>query len=95
MFPTFTLRYSKLPAHFFEPFTPVVVEKPALIAFNQTLAETLGFDLSAFDERQAADWFSGNELPPGQNPWPRPMPATSLAAFRRDWVMAVRCCWGK
>ncbi|ART63475.1 protein adenylyltransferase SelO [Kushneria marisflavi] len=68
MFPTFTLRYSKLPAHFFEPFTPVVVEKPALIAFNQTLAETLGFDLAAFDERQAADWFSGNELPPGAEP---------------------------
>ncbi|ARS52218.1 protein adenylyltransferase SelO [Kushneria konosiri] len=68
MFPTFTLRYSKLPAHFFEPFTPVVVEQPALIAFNQTLAETLGFDLSAFDEQQATDWFSGNELPPGAEP---------------------------
>ena len=68
MFPTFTLRYSKLPAYFFEPFTPVVVEQPALIAFNQTLAETLGFDLAAFDEQQAIDWFSGNALPPGAEP---------------------------
>ncbi|MFC0336853.1 Uncharacterized conserved protein YdiU, UPF0061 family [Kushneria avicenniae] len=68
MFPTFTLRYSKLPAHFFEPFTPVTVEKPELVAFNRPLAETLGFEVAAFDERQATDWFSGNDLPPGADP---------------------------
>ena len=42
MFPTFTLRYARLPSHFFEPFIPVAVEKPALVAFNRELAETLG-----------------------------------------------------
>ncbi|WP_438765813.1 protein adenylyltransferase SelO [Kushneria sp. TE3] len=68
MFPTFTLRYSQLPSHFYEPFTPVMVEKPELVAFNRPLAETLGFDLSAFDEQQATDWFSGNEVPEGAEP---------------------------
>ncbi|GHC21357.1 UPF0061 protein [Kushneria pakistanensis] len=68
MFPTFTLRYARLPDRFFEPFTPVHVEKPELVAFNRELAETLGFDLSAFNEQEATEWFSGNEVPEGAEP---------------------------
>ncbi|MBF8221962.1 protein adenylyltransferase SelO [Halomonas sp. 328] len=68
MFPDFTLRYARLPAHFYEPFTPVPVAAPRLFAFNRPLAEELGFDLTAFDEAQATAWFSGNAVPPGAEP---------------------------
>ncbi|MBH8579315.1 protein adenylyltransferase SelO [Bisbaumannia pacifica] len=68
MFPDFTLRYARLPAHFYEPFTPVPVAAPRLFAFNRPLAEELGFDVTAFDEAQATAWFSGNEVPPGAEP---------------------------
>ncbi|MBB3190572.1 protein adenylyltransferase SelO [Halomonas cerina] len=68
MFPEFTLRYARLPARFFERFDPVPVEAPRLVAFNRPLAEELGFDLSAFDEQQTTEWFSGNAVPPGAEP---------------------------
>ncbi|WP_431025422.1 protein adenylyltransferase SelO [Halomonas sp. H5] len=68
MFPDFTLRYVRLPAHFYEPFTPDPVAAPRLVAFNRPLAEALGFDLTAFDEAQATAWFSGNAVPAGAEP---------------------------
>ncbi|WP_445003456.1 protein adenylyltransferase SelO [Halomonas mongoliensis] len=68
MFPEFTLRYARLPEHFFERFDPVSVPAPRLVAFNRPLAEALGFDLDAFDEARAAEWFSGNVLPEGAEP---------------------------
>ncbi|MBZ9559746.1 MULTISPECIES: YdiU family protein [unclassified Modicisalibacter] len=68
MFSPFTLRYARLPEHFFARFDPVPVEAPRLVAFNRPLAEELGFDLAAFDERQATEWFSGNGVPPGAEP---------------------------
>ncbi|MFC3285999.1 protein adenylyltransferase SelO [Litchfieldella rifensis] len=68
MFPTFSLRYARLPARFYERFEPVPVSTPRLVAFNRPLAEALGFDLAAFDEQQATAWFSGNALPPGAEP---------------------------
>lgn len=68
MFPDFTLRYARLPAHFFERFTPDPVAAPRLVAFNRPLAEELGFDLTAFDEAQATAWFSGNAVPAGAEP---------------------------
>ncbi|MGQ4879354.1 protein adenylyltransferase SelO [Billgrantia sp. LNSP4103-1] len=68
MFPAFTLRYSRLPERFYERFEPVPVREPRLIAFNRPLAETLGFDLSAFDNEEAAVWFSGNVVPRGAEP---------------------------
>lgn len=68
MFPEFTLRYARLPERFFERFDPVSVPAPRLVAFNRPLAEALGFDLDAFDEARAAEWFSGNVLPPGAEP---------------------------
>jgi len=68
MFPEFTLRYARLPERFFERFDPVPVPAPRLVAFNRPLAEALGFDLDAFDELRAAEWFSGNVLPAGAEP---------------------------
>ncbi|PMR67424.1 protein adenylyltransferase SelO [Halomonas heilongjiangensis] len=68
MFPEFTLRYARLPKRFFERFDPVPVLEPRLVAFNRPLAEELGFDLDAFDERQVAEWFGGNAVPPGAEP---------------------------
>ena len=68
MFPEFTLRYARLPERFYLRFDPVPVSEPRLVAFNRPLAEQLGFDLAAFDERQAAEWFAGNAVPPGAQP---------------------------
>lgn len=68
MFPAFTLRYAHLPERFFERFDPEPVKAPRLVAFNRSLAEELGFDLEAFDEAQATQWFSGNSVPPGAAP---------------------------
>ncbi|MGM0982746.1 MAG: protein adenylyltransferase SelO [Pseudomonadota bacterium] len=68
MFPEFTLRYARLPDRFFLRFDPVPVKAPRLVAFNRALAEQLGFDLAAFDEHQAAEWFAGNAVPEGAEP---------------------------
>ncbi|MBA2779027.1 protein adenylyltransferase SelO [Billgrantia kenyensis] len=68
MFPPFTLRYARLPERFYERFDPVPVRDPQLIAFNRPLAESLGFDLAAFDAEEAAVWFSGNVVPHGSEP---------------------------
>ncbi|MGM0913357.1 MAG: protein adenylyltransferase SelO [Pseudomonadota bacterium] len=68
MFPEFSLRYARLPERFYLRFDPVPVPEPRLVAFNRPLAEALGFDLEAFDEQRAAEWFSGNVVPPGADP---------------------------
>ncbi|SDL24621.1 Uncharacterized conserved protein YdiU, UPF0061 family [Franzmannia pantelleriensis] len=68
MFPEFTLRYARFPEHFHVRFDPVPVKAPRLVAFNRPLAEELGFDLSAFDEVQATEWFAGNRVPEGAAP---------------------------
>ncbi|MDI5921327.1 YdiU family protein [Halomonas sp. LR5S13] len=68
MFPEFTLRYARLPDRFFLRFDPVPVTAPRLVAFNRPLAEQLGFDLAAFEEHQAAEWFAGNAVPEGAEP---------------------------
>lgn len=68
MFPSFTLRYIHLPERFYARFDPVPVEAPLLIAFNRPLAEDLGFDLAAYDEARATEWFAGNAVPPGAEP---------------------------
>jgi len=68
MFPDFTLRYARLPERFFARFDPVPVTAPRLVAFNRPLAEELGFDLAAYDEAEANQWFSGNRVPPGAEP---------------------------
>lgn len=68
MFPEVTLRYARLPDRFFARFAPVAVEAPRLMAFNRPLAEELGFETAAFDEKSAAEAFSGNAVPAGAEP---------------------------
>ncbi|MCP8897065.1 YdiU family protein [Shinella daejeonensis] len=59
--------YARLPDAFFTAVDPTPVAAPRLIAFNRSLAEELGLDPERL-ERHAADWFSGNRLPPGALP---------------------------
>ena len=54
--------YSDLPSRFFSRVAPAPVRDPRLVAFNSRLAEELGFDPTVL-EREAATWFSGNEVP--------------------------------
>ncbi len=68
MFPEFSLRYSRLPERFYEPFRPVKVSSPRLLALNRELAQELGFELSACSDQEAALLFSGNEVPAGAEP---------------------------
>ena len=68
MFPEFSLRYARLPERFYLRFDPVPVPEPRLVAFKRPLSEALGFDLTTFDEQRAAEWFSGNVVPPGADP---------------------------
>ncbi|QEA39842.1 YdiU family protein [Pistricoccus aurantiacus] len=68
MFPRFSQRYAGLPEHMRAECAPTPVASPRLVAFNRPLAEELGFDLAAFDAKQAAEWFSGNAIPAGALP---------------------------
>lgn len=69
MFPSFSLRYSRLPERFYEPYTPEPVRSPRLVAFNRPLAEELGFNVSAVPgPDELARRFSGNVVPPGAEP---------------------------
>lgn len=69
MFPEFSLRYSHLPERFYQRCKPTPVRSPRLIAFNQPLAEELGFDMTALPGREElAQYFSGNSVPPGAVP---------------------------
>ena len=68
MFPPFTLRYARFPDRLRAPARPAPVERPELVAFNRPLAESLGFDLDAFDPERAAELLSGNALPEGAEP---------------------------
>ncbi len=68
MFPPFTLRYARFPDRLRAPAQPAPVDRPRLVAFNRPLAESLGFDLDAFDADRAAALFAGNALPEGAEP---------------------------
>lgn len=47
----------------FLPLNPDVAPAPKLLVLNESLAATLGLDVS-----RAAEWFSGAEVPPGATP---------------------------
>ncbi|RTR06939.1 protein adenylyltransferase SelO [Halomonas nitroreducens] len=68
MFPSFSLRYARLPARLRADCLPTPVAEPRLVAFNRELAEELGFDLAAFDAGRAAEVFAGNAVPEGAEP---------------------------
>ncbi|MDR3375215.1 MAG: YdiU family protein [Ancalomicrobiaceae bacterium] len=59
--------YVHLPESLFSRVRPTPVAAPRLIAFNRPLARSLGL-ADAGDERELAEIFSGNRLPPGAEP---------------------------
>ena len=52
----------------FERQRPEAVVAPRLFAFNEPLADELQLDFSHVPLEQKADWFAGNQLPPGADP---------------------------
>ena len=65
---TFDNSYARLPDAFFARLAPEGAPSPALLRFNSALAEDLGIDVSALDEREIAAVFAGNRLPEGADP---------------------------
>lgn len=59
--------YSTLPARFYAAITPTRVAQPQLVIFNRPLAAELGLEVDAV-EREAAAFFSGNQLPDDAKP---------------------------
>jgi uncharacterized protein YdiU (UPF0061 family) len=53
---------------FYVPWNPVTAPQPRLLFLNHPLAEELGFDVGALDERERAELFAGNRLPEGAQP---------------------------
>lgn len=60
--------YARLPEVFFERIKPEPVQAASLICWNGTLARELGLDLEGRDEKDLAEFFSGNSLLPGSDP---------------------------
>ncbi|HCR98858.1 MULTISPECIES: protein adenylyltransferase SelO [Halomonas] len=64
---TFEHFYKTLPEPLWMACQPTPVKAPSLIAFNHSLAQTLGAS-EVPDNATLAQWFSGNTLPPGADP---------------------------
>lgn len=60
--------YARLPQGFFQDCEPGAVAAPALIRFNQSLADQLGYQGDPSDAAQLAQIFSGNQLMSGSRP---------------------------
>ncbi len=60
--------YARLPEAFFTRVNPTRVINPRLVVFNHSLADSLGSGTTTLGAGDAADCFSGNELPAGSEP---------------------------
>ncbi len=60
--------YARLPAAFFAPAAPTPVAAPRVVVLNRALGASLGLDLDAMSEAEAAVVFAGNTLPEGAAP---------------------------
>ena len=60
--------YAKLPNHFYARVNPVPVSKPSLIKLNHSLAEDLGLDAEALNDRKGMAVFAGNFIPQHAKP---------------------------
>ncbi|MDB6003985.1 MAG: hypothetical protein JWR15_972 [Prosthecobacter sp.] len=58
--------YARLPAMLHEHLDPTPVKEPRMVVFNHALAQSLGLNAEALEERAAI--FAGNELPDGAEP---------------------------
>ena len=64
----FDNRYITLGDGFYIKTSPVAVSEPALIKFNEALANTLGFSAADLAESDIAALFAGNTVPSGAEP---------------------------
>ena len=64
----FDNRYITLGDGFYVKTSPVAVSEPALIKFNEALANTLGFSSAGLAESDIAALFAGNTVPSGAEP---------------------------
>jgi len=85
--------YARLPEGFFSKAEPASVEAVQLLLFNEALADQLGIERDGATEEALAQVFSGQRWLRAPNPWPRLMPAISLASLCRNWAMAGPFCW--
>lgn len=60
--------YQTLPEVFYHRLSADPVTHPQLLRLNTALADSLGLDLSAIDNQQLAQWFSGQHLPNTASP---------------------------
>lgn len=60
--------YAQLPPILFVRRAPMPVRQPGLSILNHAFAETLGLDLGQVPPQTLAEWFTGNQLPPGAQP---------------------------
>lgn len=65
----FDTTYLTLPAHFYSKLSATPVSAPNLIVFNHALAADLGLDTSEMSDVDAANLFSGNQVPDGSTPY--------------------------
>jgi serine/tyrosine/threonine adenylyltransferase len=64
----FDNQYSQLPEQFYARQSPVPVENPAWVAFNEALATDLGLEATEFQSPELLQVFAGNRLPEGATP---------------------------
>lgn len=60
--------YTRLPEKFYSSVTPAPVSAPALIVFNNPLAEELGVNAQELQEGDGAEVLAGNKIPEGASP---------------------------
>ncbi|SDB92309.1 protein adenylyltransferase SelO [Shouchella lonarensis] len=60
--------YARLPHLLFEKVDPTPVKAPKLVAFNESLATSLGLNKEALQHQAGAEIFAGNTLPQGAAP---------------------------
>ncbi|SDY13232.1 YdiU family protein [Nitrosomonas sp. Nm33] len=60
--------YARLPESFYAQLYPVPVRAPQVAMLNHALAESLGLDIRALSDEEAALLFAGNVLPAGAQP---------------------------
>jgi serine/tyrosine/threonine adenylyltransferase len=67
-FINFNNTYATLPEHFYAQSTPEKVPAPKLIHFNNDLAKELQIQTGPTKAEELAEYFSGNQIPPGARP---------------------------
>lgn len=64
----FSNSYLKLPEQFYQRVSPTPVQAPAIVAWNEPLAEELGLDVSSLSSPEWIAVLAGNRVPDGAQP---------------------------